>query len=90
MSQKFSGFGLNVVYKDCNSRLISSITFFSRSWFEKKKIQKFIFVEGNKLIKLKKPDDLNIEEEREFLDDGNTMNLHLRYTLLTPIKAGGV
>ena len=53
--------------------------------FERKKNFKnifYLFVEGNKLIKLKKPNDLNIEEEREFLDDGNTMNLHLRYSLI--------
>ncbi|XP_023334775.1 uncharacterized protein LOC111706207 isoform X2 [Eurytemora carolleeae] len=45
---------------------------------EGEKIPTLARLEGNKLIKLKKPDDLNIEEEREFLDDGNTMNLHLR------------
>ena len=39
-----------------------------------------IFIlEGNKLKKLKKPDNLEIEEEREFLDAGSTMNLHLRF-----------
>ena len=52
MSQKFSGFGLNVVYKDCNSRLISSITFFPEIGL-KKKFLKIYFCRGEQANKVK-------------------------------------